>query len=108
MDEVVERCGKIQSYNEGSTSVVVQSLPAEPGMATSALDHDSVVCTENRDLVGRVEEVFGPVKCPYYLIRLMGDFVPATKQKQPQYKEAKQPPPNRRPQGATQRKGGQN
>ncbi|PXF46765.1 H/ACA ribonucleoprotein complex non-core subunit NAF1 [Gracilariopsis chorda] len=35
----------------------------------SALDHDSVLCFENRQLFGLIDETFGPVDNPFYVVR---------------------------------------
>ncbi|KAI0567582.1 snoRNP assembly factor Naf1 [Gracilaria domingensis] len=34
-----------------------------------ALDHGSALCFENRKLLGLVDETFGPVECPFYVVR---------------------------------------
>lgn len=39
---------------------------------TRPLDEGSILCLEDRTVLGRVEEVFGPVKAPLYALRYAG------------------------------------
>jgi len=69
----VEIFGTVMSLNANRKSVVVQSSGSAE---INAVDIDSVICTSDRQLVGRIEEVFGPVIRPFYLVRLMGLYDP--------------------------------
>lgn len=75
--EVIMKAGEVQS-------VVSKILVIEADMSTPALSINSVVCTLERKVVGRIFEVFGPVVCPFYSIRFNTEsdaqaFQPGTK-----------------------------
>jgi len=68
----IVRCGKIMSFNKARNSVVVMAVtPDDDTMDIQTIDMNSVLCTEERKLVGRIEDVFGPVVKPFYLVRHM-------------------------------------
>jgi rRNA processing protein Gar1 len=64
-DDVLEPAGMVLSVFDGM--VVVQGLEGP-----KALDESSVLCLGDRTVIGRVEEVFGPVTCPLYALRWAG------------------------------------
>jgi len=76
--DVIERCGKVLRYNDTKRCVVVQAIAEEASQSITPVNIDSVLCTEDRVPVGRVEEVFGPVVSPFYLVRLMDAYAPVT------------------------------
>ena len=76
-NDKIELCGKVLSTNYSRLGVVVEAMPPHcdsSEKAIAVLDHDSVLCTINYEPIGRVEEVFGPIIRPFYLVRLMGKF----------------------------------
>ena len=62
--------GTITSLHLDLGVAVAIALPAVAGKEIMPVNDGSVVCTATRDVVGRVDEVFGPVSRPYYKIRL--------------------------------------
>lgn len=64
-DDVLEPAGVVLSVFDGM--VVVQGLEGP-----KALDESSVLCMEDRTIIGRIEEVFGPVAKPLYALRFAG------------------------------------
>ena len=64
-DEAIEPAGSVLSVFDGM--VVVQGLESQ-----RALDESSVLCLEDRSLIGRIEEVFGPITQPLYALRWSG------------------------------------
>ncbi|KAJ3203800.1 hypothetical protein HDU82_006300, partial [Entophlyctis luteolus] len=51
--------------------LVVESLPS----STIALDADTIVCTHDRKVIGKIFETFGPVIQPMYSIRYSSDVI---------------------------------
>lgn len=70
-DDNIERFGKVINKAEFRGAVVVIALPPSDDAEVNPVDIDSVICTKERKLVGRVEEVFGPVVKPFYVVRHM-------------------------------------
>lgn len=69
----VAECGSILSRSEPGLMVTIKSLAnAKP------LDEGSVLCLADRTVLGCVDEVFGPVLMPMYLVRFeSADKMPA-------------------------------
>ncbi len=63
----IKKAGSVMSFHGSLRSVVVAASDSSP------LAHGSVICTEKKRLIGRIEEVFGPVIQPYYLVRVLAD-----------------------------------
>ena len=63
--EEIVACGRLLN-KMGTTFVVVGEVNSGAG---KALDEGTVICLENRSVVGRIEEVFGPVVSPHYIVR---------------------------------------
>ncbi|XP_050401360.1 H/ACA ribonucleoprotein complex non-core subunit NAF1 [Patella vulgata] len=61
-DEKLLMLGKVSSVV--GLLVVIQSSPNTP-----ALNEESVLFYENRNVFGKVFEIFGPVACPFYSVR---------------------------------------
>jgi rRNA processing protein Gar1 len=61
--------GKIHSIIQDTElpMVVVQANSSQ----SRALDAGSALCTENREAVGRIDEIFGPVSEPFYSLRVV-------------------------------------
>jgi H/ACA ribonucleoprotein complex non-core subunit NAF1 len=62
----------------GSMEALVDGLivaQAHVNEFTKALDAGSAICRDNRKPIGRIEEVFGPVNQPMYLIRPVESFL---------------------------------
>ncbi|OQR98651.1 H/ACA ribonucleoprotein complex non-core subunit NAF1 [Achlya hypogyna] len=73
-DFPVDRMGVVLTINRAGASVTIQAQPHQ-----AILDEGSVLCLSNRVVLGCVDEVFGPVKMPLYLIRFeSADDIPAT------------------------------
>lgn len=66
LEEQVEliEIGKVLQVNKTDLSMIVLSTEGVP-----ALDEDSVICLLDKSILGCIDEVFGPVKMPMYLIR---------------------------------------
>ena len=69
-DEPVMPAAKVMSIQPAIGSVVASSLP---GSGIGVLDQESVLCLEDRTLLGRVDEVFGPVAAPFYTVRVLNE-----------------------------------
>jgi len=81
-DDEIEIVGVVLNKHESSNLLVVGAKSIE-GKTIVPVDLDSVICTKERRLLGRVEEVFGPVVKPFYAVRLIrvesavsGEFTP--------------------------------
>ncbi|RLO08479.1 hypothetical protein DYB28_004117 [Aphanomyces astaci] len=78
MEQLTEECpiskmGHILNVNLAERAITIQSLPHQ-----MPLDEGSVLCLPNRVVLGLVDEVFGPVSLPLYLIRFeTADEIPA-------------------------------
>lgn len=65
------------SVQNASASAVVGVSLAVGG--STLVDSNSLVCDESKRVIGRVEEVFGPVSRPFYSVRVMAEnFDPAS------------------------------
>jgi H/ACA ribonucleoprotein complex non-core subunit NAF1 len=54
------------------TITAVQSdMVVASSLGSPVLDSGSVVCSESRVLIGRIDDVFGPVTSPFYTVRIM-------------------------------------
>lgn len=60
----IARCGTILNVSVPGLMVTIKS-----DMNTKPLDEGSVLCFEDRAVLGCVDEVFGPVMMPMYLVR---------------------------------------
>ncbi|KAF0720268.1 Aste57867_455 [Aphanomyces stellatus] len=60
----IAKMGRILSVNTTEQAITIQSVPNQ-----LPLDEGSVLCLTNRVVLGCVDEVFGPVSLPLYLIR---------------------------------------
>ncbi|CEG37209.1 Uncharacterized conserved protein [Plasmopara halstedii] len=70
----IEQCGIILNVSVSRLMMTVKSNPN-----TKPLDEGSVLCLEDRTVLGCVDEVFGPVLMPMYLIRFKSaDKIPKT------------------------------
>lgn len=50
-------------------SIVDRTIVISADTQRGILDEKSLLCTENRHLLGRVDEIFGPVTSPRYTVR---------------------------------------
>ena len=62
-DETLSECGRVVGCLEGT--VVVQ---ASLGAANECLAEGSILVTEGRVVLGRIEDIFGPVEAPMYVL----------------------------------------
>ncbi|KAG3112731.1 hypothetical protein PI125_g7951 [Phytophthora idaei] len=60
----IAQCGSILNVSVPGLMMTIKSSPN-----TKPLDEGSVLCLEDRTVIGCVDEVFGPVLMPMYLIR---------------------------------------
>ncbi|CAK4717495.1 hypothetical protein AeNC1_008406 [Aphanomyces euteiches] len=60
----IAKMGRILNVNRAENAITIQSVPNQ-----LPLDEGSVLCLTNRQVLGCVDEVFGPVSLPLYLIR---------------------------------------
>lgn len=60
----IAECGSILNLSVPGLMITIKSLPN-----TKPLDEGSVLCLEDRTVLGCVDEVFGPVLMPMYLVR---------------------------------------
>ncbi|TMW66366.1 hypothetical protein Poli38472_004131 [Pythium oligandrum] len=60
----IARCGTILNVSKPGQMVTIKS-----DMGAKPLDEGSVLCFEDRTVLGCVDEVFGPVLMPMYLVR---------------------------------------
>lgn len=63
-DTAIAECGSILNLSAPGLMVTVKAL-----MNAKPLDEGSVLCLEDRSMLGCVDEVFGPVLMPMYLVR---------------------------------------
>ncbi|KAI9921682.1 hypothetical protein PsorP6_000344 [Peronosclerospora sorghi] len=63
-DFPIAQCGRILHVSVPGLMMTVQSNPS-----TKTLDEGSVLCLEDRTVIGCVDEIFGPVLMPMYLVR---------------------------------------
>lgn len=64
----------VQLYPAGSLSSVVEGcLVVQGALGAAPLDIGSALCTADRVPLGRVEDIFGPVNAPLYVLRFSGD-----------------------------------
>ena len=73
-DERITVAGEVMSVQRPLNSLVMKAVADSDSGVLRTLDHDSLICTESKGLVGRIEEVFGPVVSPFYVVRLMGQL----------------------------------
>lgn len=65
-------CGSIMNVSVAGLMITIKSNPGG-----QPLDEGSVLCLEDRTLIGAVDEVFGPVQMPLYLVRFQtADKIP--------------------------------
>ena len=60
--------GEIMSVVASEYTVVVKSYPT-----STPLDEGSVLCLDNRKILGKVSELFGPLNNPFYVVNYMQD-----------------------------------
>lgn len=66
-------CGSIMNVSVAGLMITIKSNPGN-----QPLDEGSVLCLEDRTVIGAVDEVFGPVQMPLYLVRFQtADKIPA-------------------------------
>ncbi|RHY35353.1 hypothetical protein DYB32_000157 [Aphanomyces invadans] len=69
----ISKMGRILNVNSAERAITIQSVPNQ-----LPLDEGSVLCLPDRVVLGCVDEVFGPVSLPMYLIRFdTADEIPA-------------------------------
>ena len=73
-DEEITVAGQVMSVQKPLNSLVLKSTSKPEETSIKTLDQDSLICTQGKDMVGRIEEVFGPVINPFYVVRLMGEY----------------------------------
>jgi H/ACA ribonucleoprotein complex non-core subunit NAF1 len=66
-DHVLKRIGFI-------SHTVESTLLIQADKDTTTLDIDSVLCSEDRKVLGKVEDVIGPVSKPVYTVRLASEI----------------------------------
>lgn len=69
-DEIVE-IGKVLNVHVAQRTLVIESC----GIDKAVLEVNSVVCSGERQMIGRVEDVFGPVDEPFYVVHIQNNTV---------------------------------
>ncbi|TDH73348.1 hypothetical protein CCR75_006938 [Bremia lactucae] len=65
----IAHCGSILNISATALMITVQAISN-----TTLLNEGSVLCLEDRTVLGCIDEVFGPVMMPMYLIRFASTF----------------------------------